>query len=134
MTRIISDQVPADDMPGQHVGQAQIQSVEIEDPVYEEPYAAHITKKSSGWRGWIPDIPEVKCEAKTRSQLLETLVTKLREALESREAAWDKQLEANIESGKLDSLREEVLKDIKAGRVCVQSSLASQCQCHSSRS
>ena len=44
-------------------------------------------------------------------------MTKLREALASREEAWDKQLEADIESGKLESLREEALEDIKAGRV-----------------
>ena len=117
MTRIISDQVTADSMPDQHVGQTEIQSVEIVDPVYEESYAACIIKKSNGWRGWIPDIPEVKCEAKTRSQLLETLATELREALESREEAWDKQLEADIKSGKLENLREEALEDIKAGRV-----------------
>ena len=117
MTRIISEQVTADGMPDQHVEQAKIRSVEIVDPVYEEPYAACITKKSNGWRGWIPDIPEVKCEAKTRSQLLETLVTELREALASREEAWDQQLEADIESGKLERLREEALEDIKAGRV-----------------
>ena len=117
MTRIISDQVTADGMPDQPVGEAQIQSVEIVDSVYEEPYAAYITKKSSGWQGWIPDIPEVKCEAKTRSQLLKILATKLREVLESREEAWDKQLEADIKSGRLESLREEALEDIKAGRV-----------------
>ena len=117
MTRIISDQVTVDGVPDQHVGQAEIQSVEIVDPVYEEPYAACILKKSRGWRGWIPDIPEVKCEAKTRSQLLKTLVTELREALVSREAAWDKQLEADIKSEKLERLREEALEDIKAGRV-----------------
>ena len=117
MTRIISDQVTADGMPDQRVGEAQIQAVEIVDPVYEEPYAANITKKSNGWRGWIPDIPEVKCEAKTRSQLLKTLAIKLREVLASREEAWDKQLEADIKSGKLESLREEALEDIKAGRV-----------------
>lgn len=117
MTRIVSDQVTADGVPDQHVGQAKIQSVEIVDPVYEEPYAAYITKESTGWRGWIPDIPEVRCETKTRSQLLKTLATKLREVLESREEAWDKQLEADIKSGKLESLHEEALEDIKAGRV-----------------
>jgi len=117
MTRIISEQVTADGGPDQHVGEAQIESVEIVDPVYEESYAACITKKSNGWRGWIPGIPEVKCEAKTRSQLLEILVTKLREALTSREEAWDQQLEADIESKKLEGLREETLEDIKVGRV-----------------
>ena len=113
MTRIISDQVTADGVPDQRVGGTQIQSVEIVDPVYEEPYAAYITKKSKGWRGWIPDIPEVKGEAKTRSQLLKTLATELREALESREEDWDKQLEADIKSGKFESLREEALEDIE---------------------
>ena len=43
MPRIISDPVTADGMPDQRVGEAQIQSVEIVDPVYEEPYAAYIT-------------------------------------------------------------------------------------------
>ena len=47
MTRIISEQVTADGMPDQHVGEAQIQSVEIVDPVYEEPYAANITQVAS---------------------------------------------------------------------------------------
>ena len=117
MTRIVSDEVTADVVADQHVEQAKIRSVEIVDPVYAEPYAACITKKSGGWRGWIPDIPEVKCEAKTKSQLLKTLATELREALASREEVWDKQLEADIESGKLESLREEALEDIKAGRV-----------------
>ena len=117
MPRIVSDEVITDGVPDQHVGETEIQSVEIVDPVYEEPYAACITKKSGGWQGWIPDIPEVKCEAKTRSQLLETLVTELRETLVSREAAWYQQFEANIKSGKLERLREEALEDIKAGRV-----------------
>lgn len=117
MTRIIREQVTTDGVPDQHIGEAEIQSVEIVDPVYEEPYAAYVTKKPNGWRGWIPDVPEVKCEAQTRSELLETLVTELREALASREKAWDKQLEADIESGKLESLREEALEDIKAEQV-----------------
>lgn len=75
----------------------------------------HVTKKSAGWRGWIPDIPEVVCEAKTKTELLRTLTAKLREALEAREEAWDRQLEADIKAGKLDYLREEALKEIKAG-------------------
>ena len=69
MTRIISDQVTADGVADQHVGQTEIQSVEIVDPVYEEPYAACIIeKKSSGWRGWIPDIPEVECARRRQNR------------------------------------------------------------------
>ena len=93
------------------------QSVEIVDPVFEEPYTAYITKKSAGWRGWIPDIPEVECESKTKTELLKTLITKLREALQAREEAWDRQLEEDIKAGKLEHLREEVLEEIKAGTV-----------------
>ena len=117
MTRITSEQIAADSTPEQQVKHTQFQSVEIVDSVFEEPYTAYVTKKSAGWRGWIPDIPEVECEAQTKTELLKTLTVKLREALESREAAWDKQLEADIKARKLDYLREEALEEIKAGKV-----------------
>ena len=45
MTRIVSDQVNADGVPDQPVGEAQIQSVEIVDPVYEEPLCCLYNKK-----------------------------------------------------------------------------------------
>ena len=117
MTRITNDQIATNSVLDQHLEQTQIQSVEIVDPVYEEPYIAYLTKKSTGWRGWILDMPEAECEAKTKSELLKTLGTKLRKALEEREAAWDKQLEEDIKAGKLDKLSEEALEDIKAGRL-----------------
>lgn len=117
MTRITSEQIAADSMPEQQDKDTRFQSVEIVDQVFEEPYTAYLTKKSAGWRGWIPDIPEVVCEAKTKTELLKTLTAKLREALEAREDAWDKQLEEDIKSGKLDYLREEALEEIKAGKV-----------------
>lgn len=117
MTRIASEQVSNDNVSEQHVKQTQFQSVEIVDQVFEEPYTAYVTKKSAGWRGWIPDIPEVACKAKTKKELLKTLTIKLREALEAREEAWDKQLEEDIKAGKLDYLREEALEEIKAGKV-----------------
>ena len=117
MTRIAGEQITADTAPEQQVERAQFQPVEILDLVFEETYTAHVTKKSTGWHGWIPDVPEVKCKAKTKKQLLKALAIKLREALESREEAWDKQLEEDVKAGKLDHLREEALKEIKAGRV-----------------
>ena len=115
MTRIASEQTAIDTETEQGAKGTQFQSIEIMDQVFEEPYTAHVTKKSAGWRGWIPDIPEVVCEAKTKTELLRTLTAKLREALEAREEAWDRQLEADIKAGKLDYLREEALKEIKAG-------------------
>ena len=90
--------------------------VEIEDPRFEEIYTAYVTKKSSKWSGWIPDIPEVKCEGKTKKELLMILADKLHEVLESRSEAWDKQIEEDIEAGRLDHLREKALEDVKAGR------------------
>ncbi len=117
MTRIATEQIAADSVPEQEDKNTRFQSVEIMDQVFEEPYTAHQIKKSVGWRGWIPDIPEVVCEAKTKTELLKTLAVKLREALEAREDAWDKQLEENIKAGKLDYLRDEALEEIKAGRV-----------------
>jgi predicted metal-dependent hydrolase len=117
MTRPANEQISTDNLPEPQVKHTQSQSVEIVDPVFEETYTAHVTKKLSKWHGWIPNVPEVKCEAKTKTELLKTLIAKLREALEAREETWDKQLEEDIKAGKLDHLREEALEDIKAGRV-----------------
>ena len=117
MTRITSEQITTDSGPEQQVQPTRLQSVEIMDQVFEETYTAHVKKEATGWKGWIPAVPEVECKAKTKSELLKTLESKLREALESREEAWDKQLEEDIKSGKLDRLREEALKEIKAGKV-----------------
>ena len=115
MTRTADDQTTTHSVPEQRVKDARLQHVEIVDPVFEETYTAHVTKKSTGWRGWIPAVPEVKCEEKTKSKLLKTLTTKLREALEAREETWDKRLEEDIKAGKLDYLREEALEEIKSG-------------------
>lgn len=118
MARIANEQITTDDVSERLVEHAQKpQSVEIIDPVFEETYIAHVIKKPTGWCGWVPNIPEVACEGKTKTELLKCLTVQLREALETREAAWDKQLEEDIKAGKLDSLREEALEDIKAGRV-----------------
>ena len=117
MTHITSKQITIDNTPEQQVKLTRLQSVEIVDQVFEETYTAHVRKEATGWQGWIPDIPEVECKAKTKSELLKILESKLREALESREEAWDKQLEEDIKTGKLDRLREEALEEIKAGKV-----------------
>ena len=118
MTRITNKQIAADDASERSVEHTRkLQSIEIVDPVFKETYTAYVTKKSAGWRGWIPDVPEVKCEGKTKTELLKRLTAQLREALEAREKAWDKKLEEDIKAGKLDRLREEALEEIKAGRV-----------------
>ena len=93
-----------------------IKKVEIHDKVFEETYTAHIRRNGTGWLGWIPDVPKVKCEEPTQKELLETLENKLHEALVAEEEAWEKKFEADVKAGKLEQLREEALKDVQAGR------------------
>ena len=117
MTPTTNERIGANDVSERPIEHTRFQAVEIVDPVFEETYIAHVTKKAAGWHGWIPSVPEVACEGKTKIELLKRLTTQLREALEAREEAWDKQLEADIKAGKLDHLRKEALEEIKAGRV-----------------
>ena len=93
-----------------------IKSVEIYDKIFEETYTAHIQKNGTNWLGWIPDVPKVKCEEPTEKALLKTLETKLHEALVAEEEEWEKKFEADVKAGKLEHLREEALKDVRAGR------------------
>ena len=93
-----------------------LQTVKIYDEEYETTYTAHIQKNGSGWVGWIQEHPKVKCEEGTQEALLETLESTLYETLEADWEAWDKQIEEDIKSGKLDRLREETLEDLRAGR------------------
>lgn len=92
-----------------------IQTVEIEDPVYEETYTAHIQKNGAAWMGWIPEVPEVKCEENTQEELHKVLVKVLHKTLVAEDEAWEKQLEEDVKAGKLDHLRKEVLEDLRAG-------------------
>ena len=93
-----------------------IQVVEIQDTIYEETYTAHIQKNGAAWIGWIPEVPEVKCEEHTREALLKTLVHELHEALEAEQEAWEKQFEADVKAGHLDYLSEKAAKNFRAGR------------------
>ena len=96
-------------------GPTHFQRVSILDPVLQETYTAHIGKETLGWRGWIPKLPEVDCKAKTKKELLNTLAIRLREALQAREDTWDKQLEADVEAGRLEHLRSDARRAKKAG-------------------
>ena len=93
-----------------------IQIVEIEDPIYEETYTAHIQKNGAAWSGWIPEVPEVSCEENTQEELLQTLAKELHKALETEQEAWEKQLEENVKAGHLDHLLEKAEKNFKVGR------------------
>ena len=115
MTSITDPRTDADLGPKQKVDSTHFQRVPILDPIFQETYTAHLEKQALEWRGWIPQLPEVECKAKTKKELLNTLSIRLREALQAREDAWDKQLEADIEAGKLEHLQEDAHRAKKAG-------------------
>ena len=117
MTSITTPQTNADLGAEQKVDPAHFQRVPILDPIFQETYTAHLGKEPLGWYGWIPQLPEVECKAKTKKELINMLAIRLREALQAREDAWDKQLEADIAAGKLEHLQEEVRRAKKAGKL-----------------
>ena len=112
-----NQQIHVDPLPERKVENTQFQRATILDSVFEEPYTAHLEKETVGWHGWIPQLPEVECTAETKKELLDMLAIRLREALQAREDAWDKQLEADIEAGKLEHLREDARRAKKAGKL-----------------
>ena len=115
MTSTKNLQTDADLVREPKVDPTHFQCLSILDPVLQETYTAYLGKETLGWRGWIPQLPEVDCTAKTKKELLNTLSTRLREALQAREDAWDKQLEADVEAGKLEHLRKDARRAKKAG-------------------
>ena len=117
MARGVSEELTENRVLEQQVKNKHIQTFEITDPEWGETYTACVTKKSNGWRGWIPDVPEVdECEKTTKKALLTSLKNELCKVLEVRAEAWDKQIEEDIKAGRLEHLRKEALEDVKAGR------------------
>jgi hypothetical protein len=67
-----------------------------------QTYTAVVKQSGPWWIGWIEEIPGVKCQERTKEELLATLRITLREALEinrreAREAAGESFEEAPIE-------------------------------------
>jgi len=57
-------------------------------------YTAVLKKSDQWWIGWIEEVPGVNCQERTRDELIESLRTTLREAIElnrkdARDAAGD---------------------------------------------
>lgn len=48
----------------------------------KQTYTALVKPSHLGWIGWIEEIPGVNCQEPTREELLESLTSALREALE----------------------------------------------------
>ena len=83
---------------------------------FDETYTAHVKKNGSGWVGWIPDVPKVKCQEQTVEAVQEKLPNILHETLVSGEETWQKQYEQDVNSGKLDHLIQKAKENYKAGR------------------
>ena len=81
-----------------------IKTVEIHDQVFEETYTAHIQRNGANWLGWVPDVPEVKCEEPAETVFLKTLEKRLHESLVAEDEAWEKKFEGDVKAGKLDRL------------------------------
>lgn len=94
----------------------QIKTVDIHNKVFEETYTAHIQRNGANWLGQIPDVPKVKCEAPTKTVLLEILEKKLHEVLVSEEEAWEEQFEEDVKAGRLDHLAKKAAKHYREGK------------------
>ena len=67
-------------------------------------YSAITKYDGDWWIGWIEEIPGVNCQERTREKLLASLKDALREVLWEK---WDREIEADSASGKLDFLLRE---------------------------
>jgi hypothetical protein len=98
---------------------AQVYTFELQEREHSETYTAHVERNGDGWIGWIQELPEVKCQKKTKKELLKTLKVELHDLLDVYEAeaeVWDKQFEEDVKTGKLDRFAEEALADFRAGK------------------
>jgi predicted RNase H-like HicB family nuclease len=69
-----------------------------------DAYTAITKQDGDWWIGWIEEVPGVNCQERTREELLASLENTLREVLWEK---WDREIEADSESGKLDFLLRE---------------------------
>ena len=97
----------------------QIHSIEVQEQGFAETYTVQVEQNGDGWIGWIQELPEVNCERKTKTELLEVLEIELHERLEVYKAEaemWDKQFEEDAKAGKLERFAKEALADFRAGK------------------
>ena len=93
--------------------------IEIQEQGFAETYTVCAEQNGDGWIGWIQELPEVKCQRKTKKELLKVLKIELHERLEAYRVeaeVWDKQLEEDAKAGKLERFAEEALTDFRAGK------------------
>ena len=77
----------------------------------EGNFTAVVKKSGDWWIGWIEEVPGINCQEQTRDELLESLRSTLREALEfNRRDALDlclarNEVPANARSASIGSIR-----------------------------
>ena len=98
---------------------SQVHTIEVHEQGFDETYTVHTEQNADGWIGWIQELPEVKCQRKTKKELLKVLEIELHERLEAYRVeaeVWDKQFEEDAKAGKLERFAEEALTDFRAGK------------------
>lgn len=58
----------------------------------------------------------MECKERTKNALLKILTGKLQEALIAEEEMWEKQFEADVKAGRLDSLAEKAAQNYRDGK------------------
>lgn len=87
----------------------------LHNDTFDETFTAYIKKSGVAWLGWIPELPEVKCEGKTVEIVQEKLNKILHQALVAIEDAWDEQFEADVKAGRLEPLIEKAKRSYEEG-------------------
>lgn len=116
MARVGTEQLTNDRGPKEQIKSERTHTLEITDPDFGEVYTVHLKKDNDGWSGWIPEVPGVECQGRTKKIVLKTLTDKLQEALIAEEEAWEKQFEEDVKAGRLDSLAEEAAQNYRDGK------------------
>ena len=87
----------------------------VHNETFDETFTAYIKKNGVAWFGWIPDLPEVKCEGETVEIVRKELHDTLHQTLLAIEAAWDEQFEADVKAGRLEPLIEKAKRSCEEG-------------------
>lgn len=87
----------------------------VHNETFDETFTAYIKKDGAAWLGWIPDLPEVKCQGETVEIVRKKLHDTLHQTLVAIEESWDEQFEADVKAGRLEPLIEKAKRSCEEG-------------------
>ena len=87
----------------------------VYNEIFDETFTAYIKQNGVAWLGWIPELPEVKCEGETVEIVQKELHDTLHQTLVAIEEAWDEQFEADVKAGRLEPLIEKAKRSCEEG-------------------